>query len=133
MLFFPGKGIYIRVFSRRSKRKKEFGKSYELADWNVGRKTLDAITSREERRKSRISRDALIKGTSLIRIVRLKGNHGQDPFGEGFGRLAGREEADTSTRDTPLFFLLFLLILLSASQVLQTAVSTSLSTPLPPS
>ena len=81
-----------------------------------------AVVDREERRRSTgISHGALIKRTSLIRIVRLKRNHEQgDPFAEGFGGLDGREgrrgearrgearrEADTSARDTSFCRLFF--------------------------
>lgn len=89
-----------------------------------------AVMGREERRQSTgISHDALIKRTSLIRIVRLKRNHEQGyPFAQGFGGSDGRKErreADISVRDTPLLLLLFLLVPLSASPVFRTAVSTS--------
>lgn len=116
----------------RSKGKGETGRGRGRTEWKTERKTKTkrevenptragiscslvfpaAVMDREERRQSTgISHDALIKRTSLIRIVRLKRNHEQgDPFAEGFGGSDGREErreADISARDTPFccFFL----------------------------
>lgn len=106
-----GKEKWKRKRKRKRKRKEKW-KVLRLARISCSLVFPGAVTDREERRRSTgISHDALIKRTSLIRIVRLKRNHEQgDPFAEGFGGLDGREErreADTSARDTPFCCLFF--------------------------